>query len=680
MSEFDTLKDLKADLKKKITEERQKDADRVFEENLMNQVAENITADIPDVMVENQAHQFLDNFKMQLAQQGLQYDQYMKATGTDEAQLLADAKEPALKQVRMDLAMAAIIKEENIDATDEEVAAEFQRMADQYGMDLETVKKYLQAEQVKDQLKSQKAIAVVVLTTVLLIGLGVLFPSRPVSFATLKAKLTKRDAVAVFPGRCWPERIVGAVLSFGVLTALIFTVYASNTLYNSFRVSNAYYVPSVFNELGFPYCFCHQFTTYPVDKPEGFSKSEAAGWETGGQTGLGKDVSVILVMNEAFSDLTDQSMFNWTEETDPLPNLHALQKDPHALSGHIVVPGFAGGTANTEFDALTGMQTTALSVTATSAMRVVNRNLDSLFRVFGADGYRTSFYHPGDAWFYNRENVYRWLGAEHEVFAKDMKNLEYKGRWVTDDYMAGLIEEEFETAVSEGRPLFNYTTTIQNHMSYTADKYGEGYVFPPVSTTADISPETRSMLEVYTEGVRDADAMLGRLTAYFAEREEPVVLVFYGDHLPYLGDNQKGYAELGSEVSIPENEREDILCSYKTPYVLWANDAAADTLNWSEAVAALDLPEDGVLSASFLGSVLLDLTGRAGESPWFDFLSSLRRIAPVVQKKTYILADGSVLPQRILNEQTDEASMELKDAVRKWRCWSYYKLKYADVG
>ena len=93
---------------------------------------------------------------MQLAQQGLQYDQYMKATGMDEAQLLADAKEPALKQVRMDLAMAAIIKEENIDATDEEVEAEFQRMADQYGMDLETVKKYLQAEQVKDQLKSHR--------------------------------------------------------------------------------------------------------------------------------------------------------------------------------------------------------------------------------------------------------------------------------------------------------------------------------------------------------------------------------------------------------------------------------------------------------------------------------------------------------------------------------------------
>ena len=524
------------------------------------------------------------------------------------------------------------------------------------------------------------AIIAVVLTTALLVGLGVLFPSHPVSFAALKAKLTKRDAAAAFPGRCWPERIVGAVLSFGVLTALIFTVYASNDLYNSFRVSNAYYVPSVFNELGFPYCFCHQFTTYPVDKPEGFSKSEAAGWETGEQSGLGKDVNIIMVMNEAFSDITDGSMFNWAEGDDPLPNLHALQNDPHALTGHIVVPGFAGGTANTEFDVLTGMQTNALSDTTTSAMRVINRNLDSLFRVFDADGYRTSFYHPGDAWFYNRENVYRWLGAEHEVFAKDMKDLEYKGRWVTDDYMAGLIEEEFETAVSEGRPLFNYTTTIQNHMSYTADKYGEGHTFAPVSVTADISDETRTMLEVYTEGVRDADAMLGRLTAYFAERSEPVVLVFYGDHLPYLGDNQKGYAELGSEVAIAENDRTDILCSYKTPYVIWTNAAAADALDWEAAARQLALPEDGTVSAAFLGSVLLDLTGRGGESPWFDFLSSVRRLVPVVQKKIYILTDGELIANRDLLERTDETAAALKAAIRKWRCWSYYKLKYAEVG
>ena len=162
VSEFDTLKDLKADLKKKITEERQKDADRAFEDALMEQVAANITADIPDAMVETQARQFLDNFKMQIAQSGIPYDQYMKMTGMDESKLLEDAKEPALRQVRMDLAVAAIIKAENLDATDEEVEAEFQKLAEQYSMDIEMVKKYLQADQVKDQLISQKAVAVVV--------------------------------------------------------------------------------------------------------------------------------------------------------------------------------------------------------------------------------------------------------------------------------------------------------------------------------------------------------------------------------------------------------------------------------------------------------------------------------------------------------------------------------------
>ena len=155
VSEFDTLKDLKADLKKKITEERQKDADRVFEENLMNQVAENITADIPDVMVENQAHQYLDNFKAQISRQ-FPYEEYKKMTGMDDAKLLEEAKEPALRQVKMDLATAAIIKAENIEASDEEVEAEFAKMAEQFGMDVEMVKKYLAGAEVVYGVRSRR--------------------------------------------------------------------------------------------------------------------------------------------------------------------------------------------------------------------------------------------------------------------------------------------------------------------------------------------------------------------------------------------------------------------------------------------------------------------------------------------------------------------------------------------
>ena len=493
-------------------------------------------------------------------------------------------------------------------------------------------------------------IAVVIAVTVLLVALGVLIGCKPLPFSKAGE---------------WAARLLGAAASMGILVGLILTVYASNDLYNSFQVSNAYYIPGVFNELGFPYCFCHQFTEYAVDRPEGYSKAEALSWETGEQPGQGQDISVIMVMNEAFSDITDAPVFTYSEENEPLPNLHAIREDPHTLSGHVIVPGFAGGTANTEFDVLTGMQTAALSASTTSSFRAVNRNLDSLFRVFAADGYQTSFFHPGDNWFYNRENVYKWLGAEDIRFARDMEDLERKGTWVTDDYVAGFIETAFEEA--SGAPVFNYTTTIQNHMSYRAEKYGEGYVFPPVETSVSLTEEAETLLKVYIEGARDADAMLGRLWRYFDAREEPVILVFWGDHLPYLGDNMLAYAELGLDIG-KIGARENPLSPFETPYVIWANDAAAETLDWGSAVEALEMPER--ISASFLGAAVLELTGRGGESPWFAFLNQLRRELPVVQKKTYLLPDGTIAYE--LEEEQDEQ-------IQKWRRWSYYKLCQKDV-
>ena len=468
-------------------------------------------------------------------------------------------------------------------------------------------------------------------------------------------------------------RLLGFALSLGVLAALIFTLYASDGLYNSFSVSNAYYIPSVFNELGFPYCFCHQFTTYTVDKPEGYSRTQAAAWDSAETTPAeGKNVHVIFVMNEAFSALSEEPAFTYTAENDPLANYHALESDPHAVTGRVVVPGFAGGTANTEFDILTGMQTRALSSTTTSAFRAVNRNLDSLFRVYGGDGYETLFLHPGYDWFYNRENVYRWMGAQESRFIDQMPDAEYKGSWVTDEYMAGLIEEAFESAVSDGSCLFNYTTTIQNHMSYTATKYGEGHVSPELQTDLALPAETETMLSVYMEGLRDADAMLGRLTAYFSQTEEPVLLAFYGDHLPYLGDGMQGYQDINSQVALPEAERDDPLCSYETPYVLWVNDAAAEVLDWERAVASLDLPEDHRLSACFLGGTVLELTGRDQDNAWFAFLSQLRREMPVVQAELYEDSEGQV-------RSLSSLSPERQDAIRRWRCWSYYKLQQKEL-
>ncbi|MBR3569714.1 MAG: trigger factor [Oscillibacter sp.] len=161
VSEFDTLEELRADLRRQVTEERQAAADREFEDELMNQVADGITADIPDILIERQSRQFVDNLKRQVLQQGLSYEQYLKMTGSDEEKLLEDAKEPALRQVRMDLAVTAIIEQEHLEAADEDREAEYEKLAEQSGMDKESIKKYFSQEQMTNQVLTQKAIAIV---------------------------------------------------------------------------------------------------------------------------------------------------------------------------------------------------------------------------------------------------------------------------------------------------------------------------------------------------------------------------------------------------------------------------------------------------------------------------------------------------------------------------------------
>lgn len=512
------------------------------------------------------------------------------------------------------------------------------------------------------------AIAAVILLFAVLLAAGILVGIRPAGSGTQSADSGSRTPAFGnrFP-QGWRASLGGAAASLLLLILACFTVLGSNTIYSSIETSNSYRLSTVFNETGFPYGFCRMLTTYSVDKPDGYSREEAEAWDgEPGETEDPADVHVIFVMNEAFSDLTDQPVFRFEE--DPLKNLHAIREEEHCLYGRLVVPGFCGGTANTEFDVTTGMQTRALSENATSAMRVVDRNQDSLFRVFGGDGYHTSFMHPGYGWFYNRQNVYPWLGASETIFEDQMENPEYLGSWISDAYTAGQIEDLLADAVSRGQYLFNYTTSIQNHMSYTYDKYGDDVTYPEVAIDRPVSEETQMMAEVYAAGARDADAMLGELHDAFAAGEEPVVLVFYGDHLPYLGDSGSGYRELGIDVTQLDDAVTDSWFAYETPYIIWANDSAAELLDWDSRAASLDLPQGGSLSAAFLGAAVLELTGRGYGDSWFGFLNELRRSCPVVQGETLQLADGTIC------RVSELADTELADRILKWRKWSYYKL------
>lgn len=161
VSEFDTLEELKKDVEATLTEQREGEAKNAFEDALMDQVAKGITADIPDEMIDEQARAFVKNLERQVQSQGLTMEQYMQMANTDEETLLAQARQPAEQQVRMDLAIVAIIKEENIEVTDEEVEAELKRRADEFKMDIETLRKYLGESMIREQLLRDKAVAVV---------------------------------------------------------------------------------------------------------------------------------------------------------------------------------------------------------------------------------------------------------------------------------------------------------------------------------------------------------------------------------------------------------------------------------------------------------------------------------------------------------------------------------------
>lgn len=499
-------------------------------------------------------------------------------------------------------------------------------------------------------------IGCLVVMTAVFIALGVLLPLKKSEDAP-----KKRGALV---------RVTGFVLCLAVLVGAVGLVYSSTDLYNSFETTEPYNLSSVNNELGFVYYFCYHFSTYKIEKPEGFDRDEAASWETGYESAPdAADVNVVFVMNEAFSDILNEDVFVFPEGENPMEVYNTMAEGENAWAGHIVVPYFAGGTADTEFDVASGMQTNLLNPAAPSltAFRTVNRDLDSIFRVFGADGYTSCFMHPGQSWFYNRENVYDWFGADESFFVEDF-DAEYKGSWVTDESVLRELVSRFEEKSAGGGLDFTYAVTIQNHMSYTAEKYGD-YVCPEVETTAELSPEIQTAVNVYAEGIRDANAMLEDLTEFYSEQSEPVLLVFFGDHLPYLGDNRQGYAELGLPAASVTGG-EDPFAAYTAPVLFWCNDAAAEALDFANAIEALDLPADGRISACYLGAAVLELTGRGEVSPWFAFLNEMRRELPVLHNGYYESADGEI---------TTEPTAEEAALVSRMRCWAYYKLRYGVV-
>ena len=157
VSEFDTLADLKADIEKKQQESKTASADNAFQERVMDKVIENLEADIPEAMVETQLDRVAEDFSYRLAMQGMEFESYLKMTGMTKEQFRQVFKPQALRQVRIRLALEKIAELEGLEVTDEDLNAEFAKLAENNKMDVEKVKELLSAEDLKGDMLCQKA-------------------------------------------------------------------------------------------------------------------------------------------------------------------------------------------------------------------------------------------------------------------------------------------------------------------------------------------------------------------------------------------------------------------------------------------------------------------------------------------------------------------------------------------
>lgn len=161
VSEFDTLDELKKHIKSDLEEKKKSDADSAFTNELLEKVANGIEAEIPAVMIEKEAEEMVDEFAYRLQMQGLDLNTYLMYTGMDKDKLLENYKTPAENQVKLKLALEAIVKAENIEATEDDINAEYEKLAKAYNMEIDAIKKAVPAENLAGDIKSQKAIGLI---------------------------------------------------------------------------------------------------------------------------------------------------------------------------------------------------------------------------------------------------------------------------------------------------------------------------------------------------------------------------------------------------------------------------------------------------------------------------------------------------------------------------------------
>ena len=158
ITNVNTVEDLKNYTKDNITNRKEAEAKNTAENNLMNQLAELVEVDIPEVMINSELNNMIQNYEQRMMQQGISLAQFMQITGQTIDQLRDSMKDDAVKRIKINLGLDEIAKKENIQVSEEDINEEYQKMADMYSMPVEEIKKIIPDTTLKDDLRLQKAL------------------------------------------------------------------------------------------------------------------------------------------------------------------------------------------------------------------------------------------------------------------------------------------------------------------------------------------------------------------------------------------------------------------------------------------------------------------------------------------------------------------------------------------
>lgn len=284
------------------------------------------------------------------------------------------------------------------------------------------------------------------------------------------------------------------------------------------------------------YGFVYGFSTSVVDrgmsKPKDYSEETVLAAKEFAKKETTKNESrpnIITVLLESFIDPAEVNFLKTSE--DPIPNFRKLTEN--YSSGHLTVPVVGAGTANTEFEILTGMSMQYFGTGEYPYKTILKQtDCESIASDLSKIGYGTHVVHNNGGNFYSRANAFSMMGFDSFTSKELMDIREYTplGSWPTDDI---LIDETIKALdATKDAPDFVYTITVSGHGDYPTEKVLEN---PEVKVSGAADEAANNQWEYYVNMLREVDKFIGNLTAALEERDENTIVVFFGDHLPTLG-------------------------------------------------------------------------------------------------------------------------------------------------